>query len=368
MFSRDSSKADDPKFVHQVAAGIIARAHAKLKVASGSNKADRDREEAAKSAANFCSKLETLSSLLQTPITSSVDPDLKPVIERVQLRIAKSNKSLASQSAGESSVQQGRHKATLKNSETSSLNETELKRLAMSEMTKIPVKVLEKRLPGLGVRLMRHLSPERPKSSFDGDCATSSELTRATSSSTAAVALHCNEHWNRRNESFKHRNSIACTVSNVDNKNWAGGGIATCAAAILAIVFCSRMKNVHLPAYAFRSQAAIAIQRAYLRHFCRIFYGSRRKRAAFFILVKRLRILVRNWRLRKRTRVIHFVKRFLISIKLRSKFVRAVKQKWNMVRPFLRPILQTLIARSTFLFSLVTIMWTIAHVIIVIAF
>jgi hypothetical protein len=39
-----------------------------------------------------------------------------------------------------------------------------------------------------------------------------------------------------------------------------------------------------------------------------------------------------------------------------------------MVRPFLRPILQTLIARSTFLFSLVTIMWTIAHVIIVIAF
>jgi hypothetical protein len=356
MFSRDSSKADDPKFVHQVASGIIARAHAKLKVAPGSNKADRDREEAAKSTAKFCSKLETLSSLLQTPTTSSLDPDLKPVIERVQLKIAKLNKSLASQSAGESSVQQGQHKAKLKNSETSSfissLNETELKRLAMSEMTKIPVKVLERRLPGLGVRLMRHLSPERPKSSFDGDCATPSGLTRDTSSPTAAhtaAALHCDEHWNRRDESSNHRNSISSTVSNVGNKNWAGGVNATCAAAILAIVFCSRIKNVHLPAYALRSQAAIAIQRAYLRYFCRNFYGSRKKRAAFFILVKRLRIFLRNWRLRKRATVIHFVKRFLISIKLRSKFVRAVKQKWNMVHPFLRPIVQTLIARSTYL-------------------
>jgi hypothetical protein len=333
MFSRDRNEPDDPKYVHFLASPIIARAHAKLKVDSGS-KIERDRIDAAKNAVSFCSKLEVLSSLLQTP-SSIVDSDLKPAIERIQCKIAQLNKS---SSAASSNSQQRGKKSSLKNGESSisisSLDEITLKRMTMSEMTKIPIKVLEKRLPGFAERLTRHLSP--PKSLLGGDDIMIPEISGTCASAFfkrhSSVSSQLSPINHRNTQSPTPQNLMPCMELNAVTKNCESGCLATCAAAMMAIVFCSRIKNVHLPLCVRRSQAASSIQRAYMFHFYRNFHGSRKKRAAFFMLVKNLRKLIRIWRLRKKTRTIHFIKRFLVSVKLRAKFVRAVKQKFKLVR------------------------------------
>jgi hypothetical protein len=334
MFSRDRNEPDDPKFVHEVATRIIARAHARFNVVSGSRKTDRNCTDAARNATRFCSKLEALSSLLQTP-SSIIDSDLKPAMERIQRKISQLNQR---QLTASSSSLMGGNKPPSNNPTVSSLDDVELKRLAISEMTKIPVKVLEKRLPGLGERLTRHLSPERLNSPSGRDDAVHVELSSTCASTTFKQEHSARDHFthispinHRSTQNSMLRNSIACLESNVINKNWVSGSLATCAAAMMAIVFCGRIKNVILPHCLSRSQAATSIQRAYLNHFYSNLYGSRKKRAAFFILVKRLRKLVRNWRLRKKTRMIHSVKLFLVSMRLRAKFVRAVKQKFSMV-------------------------------------
>ena len=212
------------------------------------------------------------------------------------------------------------------------LNEIEMKRLAMSELTKIPTKVLEKRLHGLGDRVVRHLSPERMNSPLVG--------------SNASKHVSEQKHWGQVSppttpmsgipQSTKRHNAISrlepsLELNHVSNKSWLGGSTATCAAAMMAIIFCGRIKNVFLPTCDRRLQAVNTIQRAYLLYFYRRFYGSKSRRAAFFVLVKRLRKCVWRWRNRKRIKCIHFIRQFLVSIKLRAKFALAVQKKVKMV-------------------------------------
>lgn len=341
MLSRNSLEPDDPKFAHEVAAGIIARTRAKLSINSESSDGDRILMDAAKSASGFVFKLETVSSLLLATSTpsSSTDSKFKPEIERIKLKAAQlRNKSQihAKQSADERNLQSPTKHSLLKKEDGKNdnfcLNEIEMKRLAMSELTKIPVKILEKRLHGLSDRLERHLSPERRSSSSSrGATPTFNQLSPKSGnvSPKSRVSLAYSP------QSFNRCGAVPCADSKALNQNWVGGGPAACAAVMMAIAFCSRINNLYVSACVRREHAARKIQRAYLIHLFRHFYGrSRKKRSAFVVLVRSLRKYVRRWRIRKRSRCVHFIRQFLTSVKLRKKFVCAVKQKLNMVCAF----------------------------------
>jgi hypothetical protein len=339
MLSRNSLEPDDPKFAHEVAAGIIARARAKLSINSGSSDGDRIRIDAAKSASGFVSKLETVSSLLLATSTpsSSADSKFKPEIERIKFKAAQlRNKTQirAKQPADERNLQSPAKHSLLKKdgkNDNVCLNEIEMKRLAMSELTKIPVKILEKRLHGLSDRLEGHLSPERRSSpSSRGATPTFNQLSpKSGNVSPKSRSLAYSP------QSSNRCGAVPCTDLKALNQNWVGGGPAACAAVMMAIAFCSRINNLYVSACARREHAARKIQRAYLIHLFRHFYGrSRKKRSAFIVLVRSLRKYVRRWRIRKRSRCVHFIRQFLTSVKLRRKFVCAVKHKFKMVCAF----------------------------------
>jgi hypothetical protein len=341
MLSRNSLEPDDPKFAHEVAAGIIARARAKLSInSSGSSDGDRIRMDAAKSASGFLSKLETVSSMLLATSTpsSSADSKFKPEIERIKYKAAQlRNKAQihAKQSADERNLHSPTKHSLLKKEDGKNdnfcLNEIEMKRLAMSELTKIPVNILEKRLHGLSDRLERHLSPERRSSpSSRGATPTLNQLSpKSGSDSPKSRSLAFSP------QSSNRCGAVPCSDSKALNQNWVGGGPASCAAVMMAIAFCSRINNLYVSACARREHAARKIQRAYLIHLLRHFYGrSRKKRSAFAVLVRSLRKYVRRWLIRKRSRCVHLIGQFLTSVKLRRKFVCAVKHKFKMVCAF----------------------------------
>jgi len=334
MCSRDSHEPDDVKFAHEVAAGIIARAHSKLNVAfQGSLKSDRVLTSAAKSASNFCSKLEAVSSFLQSP-SSSIEPELRPAMERVQYKITELKNKAQMQEKQSASAKTPNSPAKKKNADKSAstfcLDERELRRLAIAELTKVPVKVVEKRLHGLGDRLIRHLSPKRTSSPFNDGA-----VPEVSRSETAGSPIQ----HSAQNPTSSSPNSHASTAiihrpkrqSDFQSPKWIGGGPIVCAVALLAIVFIRRTRNGSMLACALSSQAAVTIQRAYFLHFYRRFNQTRKKRTAFFLLVKALRKHVKRWRLRKKIRMIHFIRRFLVSIKLRRTFVEGVNQKLKMV-------------------------------------
>jgi hypothetical protein len=333
MFSRDCSEPDSPKFVHQVAAGIIARAQAKANAVSavaGSCTSASKCNEATKSASTFCSKLEIVSSLLQTPTSNIDDADLKPAVKRIQRKIEeltnKQQRKLATQLQSRESAKARSPQPPAKQSPSGKivpkicLTEIETKRVVISELTKIPVKVLEKRLHGLGDRIIRHLSPDRMNSSFEGG-----NTPEPSKAGQVSPLVHSTP------QSPKRQSTLAHVEATVSNKSWVGGGPAICAAALMAIIFCNRIKSVILPASKRRKHAVHTIQRAYLLHFYGNFYGSRKRRAAFFVLVKQLRRYVRRWRFCKKIKGIRVIQQFLISIKLRAKFTCAVMKKKHMV-------------------------------------
>jgi hypothetical protein len=338
MLSRDSQEPDDPKFAHEVAAGIIARAQKKFSVNSGSSNGDRIRIDAAKSASELCLKLETVSSLLLAPSTSSssADSKFKPEIERIKYKVAQlKNKAEihAKQSADVRHHQSPKktHSSPKKENGDNNnfcINEIEMKRLAMSELTKIPVKILEKRLHGLSDRLIRHLSPERTNSCSAGTTPSFNQLSPKSGNDSPIT----------RTLAYSPQNSNRCgAIPRADSKslkdNWlVGSSLATCGAVVMAIAFCSRINELYSCACARRDYAARKIQHKYLIHLFRHFYErSRKKRSAFFVLVRSLRKYVRRWRLRKRIRCVHYIRQFLTSVKLRRKFNLAVKHKLKMV-------------------------------------
>jgi hypothetical protein len=49
-------------------------------------------------------------------------------------------------------------------------------------------------------------------------------------------------------------------------------------------------------------------------------------------LVRHLRRFSRRWRMHKRMQCICFIRKFLVSIKLRAKFKSAVQKKFELVR------------------------------------
>jgi hypothetical protein len=350
MFSRDRSEPDSPKFVHQVAAGIIARAQAKVNTVSGSCISDSKCAEATKSASNFCSKLEIVSSLLETPTSNIHDADLKPAVKRIQCKIEelanKQQRKLVTQLQSRESAKARSPQLRAKQSDpgkivpNACLTEIETKRVIMSELTKIPVKVLEKRLQGLGDRIIRYLSPERTNSSFEGGNTPEPSRDLFFEQSQAG---HVSALVHSIPQSPKRQSTLAHVEANVSKKSWVGGGPAICSAVLMAIIFCNRIKSVILPASKRRLHAVNTIQRAYLLHFYGTFYGSKKRRAAFFVLVKQLRIYVRRWRFCKQIKGIRLIQQFLISIKLRAKFACAVKKKLHMViLCILPPIFPTL--------------------------
>jgi anti-sigma-K factor RskA len=352
MFSRDSCRPDDPEFAHQLAAGIIARAQAKLCIASDSCNSGRALIESAKSAVKFCSQLETVSSLLQSPV-SSIDPDLRPTVARIQSRLAKlqtkrfSDKKIPHQTGNKVSFCSKDTNIKANNS-TKFMSEIEMKRVAMSEMTKIPVKILEKRLHGLGDRLVERLNPQpttSPMQESSAEQLSCSNYRRPHLLPKVAVSPPGSSPT-----SPKRQHAVASSDLYSTNKKWRDGGAGTCAVAVLAVVYCHRIRRLWLLSRARRSiisHAANTIQRAFLTHmYHHRFHGSACRRAAFFKLVKYLRRYVRRWRFCKRVSGIHHIRRFLFSIKLRAKFVGAIKQKVDMVHPF------TLFALHQFLLTI----------------
>jgi hypothetical protein len=274
--------------------------------------------------------LEIVSSLLQTPTSNIDDADLKPAVKRIQRKIEeltnKQQRKLATQLQSRESAKARSPQLPAKQSPSGKivpkicLTEIETKRVVMSELTKIPVKVLEKRLDGLGDRIIRHLSPDRMNSSFEGG-----NTPEPNKAGQVSPLVHSTP------QSPKRQSTLAHVEANVSNKSWVGSGPAICAAALMAIIFCNRIKSVILPASKRRMHAVHTIQRAYLLHFYGKFYGSRQRRAAFFVLVKQLRKYVRRWRFCKKIKGIRVIQQFLISIKLRAKFTCAVKKKKHMV-------------------------------------
>jgi hypothetical protein len=270
--------------------------------------------------------------------------DLKPVMNRVHRKIdylsAKHHRQLktqlqAQQSENARSLQlRGKQSPSRKEDSSAAtfcLNDSEMKRLAMSELTKIPVKVLENRLHGLGDRITRHLSPEPMSNRMQGG-KTPTQPDSPFKHVSEQKCVLVSPAISHITQSPKRAIVIARTESKTFNNNLAGGCTAVCAAAAMAIIFAFRIKNYFLPACTQRFQAAKAIQHAYLIHFYRNFYGSRKRRAAFFVLVRHLRRFSRRWRMLKRMRSICFIRKFLVSIKLRAKFTSAVQKKFELVR------------------------------------
>ena len=96
--------------------------------------------------------------------------DVAPAIERVQFKMVEMKRRAQLQERQREEAREkrggmmqgiGAKKSIDKNGSGFLLDEAAMRRLAICEITRIPVKVVERRLQGLGERLVRHLSPKR---------------------------------------------------------------------------------------------------------------------------------------------------------------------------------------------------------------